>query len=196
MSRKDHLFEIADRQQGYFTAGQAVGCGYSRPNFQHHVDSGEWIKEQRGIYRLARYPVTSHPELVVWSLWSRDINGNVQGVWSYETALEIYEISDVMPTKMHMTVPKKFRKGSNIPKNLVLHFEDLHKTQVKGQQGYLVTSPLKTIVDIVEEGRLSEEFIVQAIQEALQKGLISHKELQKIAEGKPKLMRILNDYKI
>ncbi len=67
---------------------------------------------------------------------------------------------------------------------------------VKGQQGYLVTSPLKTILDIVEEGKLSEEFIVQAIQEALQKGLISHKELQKIAEVKPKLMRILNDYKI
>lgn len=196
MSMKDHLFEIADRQQGYFTTGQAVECGYSQPNFRHHVASKEWIKVQRGIYRLARYPVTSHPELVVWSLWSRDINGDVQGVWSYETALEIYEISDVMPAKMHMTVPKKFRRRSKIPKNLILHFEDLHKTMVKGQQGYLVTSPLKTILDIVEEGKLSEEFIIQAIQEALQKGLISHKELQKIAESKAKLMRILNDYKI
>ncbi len=196
MGKKDQLFEMADRQQGYFTAGQALDCGYSRPNFKRHVISKEWIKVQRGIYRLARYPVTSHPELVVWSLWSRDINGNVQGVWSYETALEIYEISDVMPAKMHMTVPKKFRKRSNIPKQLVLHFEDLHKTMIKGQQGYFVTSPLKTIVDIVVEGRLSEELIVQAIQEALQKGLISHKELQKIAEAKTKLMRILNDYKI
>lgn len=198
MSKKDDLFEIADRQQGYFTTKQAVECGYSRTNFHRYLASGEWIKEGRGIYRLAHYPITSHPDLVLWSLWSRNLKGEVQGVWSHETALEIHELSDAMPAKMHMTVPKSFRKWTIIPKNLVLHFAELSKVEVIAQQGYLVTNPLKTIVDIAEEGKLSVDLIVQAIQDALRKGVISHKELHEKAAFKTgsKLMRILNDYKI
>ncbi len=198
MSKKDDLFEIADRQQGYFTTQQAVKCGYSRTNFHRFLASGEWVKERRGIYRLVHYPVTSHPDLVLWSLWSRNLKGEAQGIWSHETALEIYELSDVMPAKMHMTVPKHFRKGTAIPKNLVLHFADLSRDEVIAQQGYLVTTPLRTIVDIVEEGKLSFDLIVQAIQDAIRKGLISRNELLKIAASKidSKLMRIFHDYKI
>lgn len=103
-----------------------------------------------------------------------------------------------MPAKMHMTVPKHFRKWTTVPKSLILHFADLPKAEVIAQQGYLVTSPLRTIVDIAEEEKLSLDLIVQTIQDALQKGLISRKELHEIAAGKAasKLMRILNDYKI
>ncbi|MBS0606529.1 MAG: type IV toxin-antitoxin system AbiEi family antitoxin domain-containing protein [Parachlamydiales bacterium] len=198
MGKKDDLFEIADRQQGYFTAQQAVECGYSRTNFHRFLASKEWIKEQRGIYRLVHYPSTSHPDLVLWSLWSRNQKGEVQGTWSHDTALEIHELSDVMPAKMHMTVPKNFRKWTAKPKNLVLHFADLHKTEMISQQGYLVTNPLRTIADIVEEGKLSLDLIVQAIQDALRKGLISRKELHELAACKAdsKFIRILNDYKI
>ncbi len=198
MGKKDHLFEIADRQQGYFTTKQAVECGYSRTNFHRYLASGEWVKELRGIYRLVHYPIPLHPDFVLWSLWSCNIKGEMQGVWSYETALDIYELSDVMPAKMHMTVPKRFRKWTKIPKNLVLHFDDIPETEIIAQQGYLVTTPLRTIVDISEEGKLSEDFIVQAIQDALKKGLFSRTKLNEMATSKPdsNLMRILHDYKI
>lgn len=49
---------------------------------------------------------------------------------------------------MHMTVPKKFRKRAVMPKVLVLHFEDLPKEDIRFQQGYMVTSPLRTLIDI------------------------------------------------
>ncbi len=103
-----------------------------------------------------------------------------------------------MPAKMHMTVPKSFRKWTGIPKNLVLHFIDLPKAEAIAQQGYLVTTPLRTIVDVSEEGTLSLDLIVQAIQDALRKGLISRKELHEIVTcgAGSKLVRILNDYKI
>ena len=197
MDKKDSLFSIADAQQGFFTARQAVKCGYSRANFHRYIIAGEWIKELRGIYRLAHYPVTSHPELVMWSLWSQNKQGEPQGVWSYETALDIYELSDVMPAKNHMTVPKKFRKWIAIPKSIVIHFADLPNTEIITQQGYMITTPLRTIFDIVEEGSLSEDLIVQAIRDALQKGLISRKQLNEFTKYKNslKLNRVLNDYK-
>src|SRR5215204_1717827 len=101
MDNKHQLFEMADRQQGYFTNAQAEQCGFSRTNFHRYLSNGEWVKEGRGIYRLTQYPITNRPELVLWSLWSRNKSGAAQGVWSYETALDIYELSDVMPAKMH-----------------------------------------------------------------------------------------------
>lgn len=178
MDNKHQLFEIADRQQGYFTNAQAELCGFSRTNFHRYLSNGEWVKEGRGIYRLTQYPITNRPELVLWSLWSRNKSGAAQGVWSYETALDIYELSDVMPPKMHMTVPKKFRKRAATPKVLVLHFEDLAKEDIRFQQGYMVTSPLRTLIDIVESNRLSDDLVSQALHDALHKGVVSREEIR------------------
>jgi len=180
MSKKDNLFAIADSQQGYFTTNQAVQCGYCRTNFHRHITTGEWIKELRGIYRLAHYPTTERPDLVLWSLWSRDIRGNPQGVWSHETALELYELSDVMPAKLHMTVPKGFRKWTHIPNHIVLHFANLPEKDIRSQQGYKVTTPLRTIIDIFQEQSLAQDLVIQAIQEALRSGLCSRKQLNEI----------------
>ena len=45
MDNKHQLFEIADRQQGYFTSAQAESCGFSRTNFHRYLSNAEWIKE-------------------------------------------------------------------------------------------------------------------------------------------------------
>jgi hypothetical protein len=62
------LFEIADRQQGYFTATQAKECEYYDSHFKRYLSSGEWSKMGRGLYRLARYPLSDRPDLIEWSL--------------------------------------------------------------------------------------------------------------------------------
>src|SRR5262249_44258236 len=110
MDKKTRLFEIADRQQGYFTAGQALNCGYHDSHYQRYIANGEWLKAGRGVYRLSHYPVSDRPDLIEWSLWSRNKKGEIQGVWSHETALDLYELCDIMPAKLHMTVPKHFRR--------------------------------------------------------------------------------------
>jgi len=196
MSTKDDLFEIADRQQGFFTSQQAEKVGIHRSHFHRKIEAGEWVKELRGVYRLAHYPITNRPELVLWSLWSRNRDGVSQGIWSYDTALDIHELSDIMPSKMHMTVPKRFRKGIQIPQVLHLHFADLEKADFEVHQGFCVTTPIKTLVDVIEEGSLSDELIIQAIRDALKKGLISHRKLTEISTGQTnsKLRKILNEF--
>lgn len=198
MDKKDLLFRIAEGQQGYFTSQQAEECGFSPTNFHRYIASSEWIKELRGIYRLAHYPITDRPELVLWSLWSRNKKGIVLGVWSHETALDIYELSDVMPSKLHMSVPKKFRRRTDIPKNLNLHFAELSEADIQAQQGYLVTTPLRTILDITEAGELSHDLITQAVHDAFQKGVVSYKELSLANSTKsiPILTRILDEYNL
>lgn len=180
MNREEELFQLADNQQGYFTCNQAETCGYARSNFHLKLKSGEWTREMRGIYRLARYPFTQRPELVLWSLWSCNAKGIPQGVWSHETALDIHEMSDVMPKRMHLSVPKKFRKGTPIPKILHLHYEDISETDLESHQGYRVTTPLKTLRDVIQEGKVPREQIIQAFEDALRKGLLSPSEIRKL----------------
>ena len=197
MNRKDQLFEVADRQQGFFTAKQAVECGYARSNFHLKIASGEWVQEGRGIYRLGRYPVTDRPELVLWSLWSRNVHDVPQGVWSHETALDIYELSDVMPSKMHMTVPLNFRRRSEIPKVLSLHLEHLEEVDFEQRQGFRVTTPLRTLIDVVKIGTVADNFLIQAFQQALERGMIVKDELRALEISCPevylKIKSLIND---
>jgi len=63
----DALFEITQGQQGYFTAKQATAAGYQLGSQAHHAKSGNWVRVERGIYRLARFPQSSEEQLVIYA---------------------------------------------------------------------------------------------------------------------------------
>ena len=84
------LFEIAEQQQGFFTTKQAKAAGFAENTHPYHVQVGNWIREHRGIYRLALFPVTDRPDLVLWALWSRNRDEEVVGVYSHHTALRVH----------------------------------------------------------------------------------------------------------
>ncbi|MDP1836103.1 MAG: hypothetical protein Q8K75_09300 [Chlamydiales bacterium] len=185
MNKEHTLLQIAKNQEGYFTSRQAVMCGFSRANFHRKIQSEKWLKEKiRGIYRLANYPSTPHSELALWTLWSADKKGNPQGIWSHETALDIHGLSDVAPAKLHMSVPQKFRKSAEIPKNIFLHFVE-EAPEAETRKGYRVTTPLRTLIDIIQEGTTQPEQIELAIldlavQKSLIKGLATIQQLEQL----------------
>jgi predicted transcriptional regulator of viral defense system len=175
---KDTLIKIALEQGGLFTSDQAVQCGYDQKNHHYHVKVGQWEKVIRGIYRFR--PIESElSEYWLWSLWSKGRDKKTQAVFSHETALMLYQLSDLSPTKIHLTVPKKFRKGSEIPKVLTLHKQDLTGSDTKTINGLKVTTVLRTLLDLIEEQRISDEFIEQATKQALEKGFITKADIKK-----------------
>lgn len=105
-----HLFDIADRQAGYFTVAQAKETVYSYPNQSHHGRRGHWFDQGWGIFRLRDYPQSAHEPYVRLHLWSRTKTGEPQAVVSHETALALHELSDILPAKTHLSVPKGFRR--------------------------------------------------------------------------------------
>jgi predicted transcriptional regulator of viral defense system len=44
-----------------------------------------------------------------------------QGAYSHQTALSLYELSELNPAKLHMAIPAHFRRNSEISGILVLH---------------------------------------------------------------------------
>lgn len=179
-SASANLFEIAEGQQGYFTAKQAAEAGYLLGSQAHHVKAGNWVRVERGVYRMARFPQSAEEQLVIYSLWTRNRAGEPQGVYSHQTALSIHELSDVNPAKLHMTVPSAFRRSAKVPKILALHRASLNEKDVAQRQGFAVTRPLRAIADLVAAETVSRDIVEQALIEGRQRGLLSVREVAEL----------------
>jgi predicted transcriptional regulator of viral defense system len=174
------LYETAQSQQGFFTTKQAIQAGFAEKTHSYHVNVGNWIREHRGIYRLADFPTAERPDLMLWYLWSRNRKEVPEGTYSHDTALSLHELSDIMPSKLHMTVPKHFRRNSRIPEVLVLHRADLSENDIEQMQGVRVTRPLRTVLDLLQTGHVDRNLIRQAIDEAMRRGLITGKQIDSL----------------
>jgi predicted transcriptional regulator of viral defense system len=175
-SRK--LYDLAAHQGGFFTARQAREAGYEDNVHPYHVRSRNWIREARGVYRLSQFPLPSRPDLMVWQLWSRNRQDEPQGVFSHATALALHELSDVMPATLHMTVPPGFRRMAAIPEVLRLHRARLADRDVQTIDGVRVTTPLRTLLDVIAEGAIALELLVQAVDQALRRGAVMRRQLE------------------
>ena len=173
----DVLFAIAEGQQGYFTSKQAADAGYQLGSQAHHVKSRNWVRVERGIYRLTRFPQSSEEQLVIYALWSRNREGEPEGVYSHQTALSIHELSDLNPAKLHMTVPAAFRRTAKTPSVLVLHRSNLNEKDVEARQGFAVTRPLRTVADLATAESTSRDIVEQALIEGRRRGVITTREI-------------------
>lgn len=97
---------------------------------------------------------------------------------SHESALALYDLSDVLPREVHVTVP---RTASRRRKGIRLHTNRLSPANVVKREGLLVTSVPRTIADVTKAG-LPEDHVARAIREALQHGLTTSQAL--VAEAK------------
>src|SRR5260370_22623138 len=99
------LFDVASSQHGFFTASQAYECGYGTDLLTHQTRSGKFRRVYRGVYRLRDYPSSPHEDVAAaWLALGRD-----RAVVSHESALDLHELSDVIPDAVHLTVPRSRR---------------------------------------------------------------------------------------
>lgn len=167
------LHALAFRQAGYFSAAQAGDLGYSHQAQKYNADRGNWIRIDRGIFRLPDWPDAPWDSLARWTLWSRGL-----GVVSHESALAVHELSDIDPVRVHLTVPSRFRSVNHA---VVIHKGDLESTDVEARDGYSVTSPARTLLDVAA-GDLSQEHIDAAVRDAVDRQLISIRRLRERAD--------------
>ena len=172
--RRQRLFhEVAADQRGYFTAAQALELGYSYQAQAHHVDAGNWLRVDRGLFRLAEWVPEVQDEFARWTLWSKN-----RGVVSHESALEVHHLGEFEASKVHLTVPPGFTM--NDP-TLVLHRATLAATDVVDGGGFRLTSALRSVIDVAAAGAELDQ-LARAIEEATERGLFTLKQLRARAE--------------
>jgi predicted transcriptional regulator of viral defense system len=191
---ESNLYRLAESQGGYFTARQAREAGYADNTHPYHVRAGNWVREHRGIYRLVRFPAPARPDLILWQLWSHNRAGAPQGTFSHATALTLHDLSDVMPRRVDMTVPPGFQRMAAIPAVLRLHRARLNDDDVDTIDGVRVTTPLRTLTDVITDNTLSQDLQVQAVHEAIRRGRLLQEQLASAptsARTKQRIKRIL-----
>jgi hypothetical protein len=76
-----------------------------------------------------------------------------------------------------MTVPLRFRRNSEIPRVLVLHYADIPESDIEMVHGVRVTKPMRTILDLLEQEEMPIALLRQALQEGLRRGIIRRGEI-------------------
>jgi predicted transcriptional regulator of viral defense system len=120
---------------------------------------------------------------MLWYLWPQNRKEVLEGTYSHETALSLHELSDIMPSKLQMAVPKRFRRNSRLPEILELHRADLPTEDVQEMHGVRVTRPLRTIADLVKTGRVDRGQLRKAVEQALGRGLFNHKQIGALSDA-------------
>jgi predicted transcriptional regulator of viral defense system len=165
------LFGIAEAQSGYFTTEQAAAAGYSSQLLLKYLGNGRAVRVRRGIYRLVHFPSGEHEDLVVPWLWAEQA-----GVFSHETALALHDLSDILPAKVHMTLPASWRhRRLRVPAGLVLHYGDLSDVERTWFSAVPVTTPSRTLRDCMATN-VSPELVHQAVLQARRRGLLSERD--------------------
>jgi predicted transcriptional regulator of viral defense system len=170
------LNAIAYNQAGYFTAAQAVEAGYSYQAQKHHADRGNWVRVDRGLFRLPRWPTDFNDVFVRWSVWSGG-----RAVISHESALSVHGLSNTDPTQLHLTVPLTFSPRDSA---IQLHKTTLSADEVDQRHGWAVTTPMRTLIDVAE-ATVSQETINSAVADGLLMGAFSRGTLLRATNSAP-----------
>lgn len=115
------VHNLAEDQMGYVTTAQAVEAGVSPMTRVMMTWRGALERMSRGAYRLVHFPSYPLAQYMQATLWPHER----PGVLSHETALALYEMSDVDPAKVHITVPAAFRIQHQVPRYITVHRDDL-----------------------------------------------------------------------
>jgi predicted transcriptional regulator of viral defense system len=169
------LYEIAAGQDGHFTTAQAGEAGYSAPLVAYHLRKGRFVRVLRGVYRLVQFPAGEHEDLVALWLWS-----GREGVFGFETALALHELSDVLPSRVHLILPESWRgRRLRVPARVVCVHADVADSDRAWVGCFPVTAPARTIRDCAT-AHVAPDLVRQAVDEGRRRGLFARADVETV----------------
>lgn len=143
----DRVVERAAEQHGYVTTQDARSLGIDPTQLRLLAARGRLERTSRGVYRVHILPRTEHDEFAAAIAWTLG-----RGIVSHESALVLHGISDVNPSRIHLTVPR-----NNHPRTVGgdlyrLHRRKLPATDITEVDGLPVTTVPRTIRDCLATG--------------------------------------------
>lgn len=175
---RDGLWDIAITQLGFVTAQQAGAVGVGKAALQMLVQRGTLTRVAHGVYRFPQFPVGQYDPYMLAVLWTRVS----EACLSHETALDAYEISDVNPNRIHVTVAKHRRLRRTGGDDYVIHREDLAPTQIGWWQEIPTVTPATAIAQCIAYGTPTY-LLRQAIDRGHIKGYLKAAERDELAKA-------------
>ncbi|MEN8235676.1 MAG: type IV toxin-antitoxin system AbiEi family antitoxin domain-containing protein [Actinomycetota bacterium] len=165
MTTMDRILMIAGDQRGYITVRQATEAGIPAVELRKLRQRGRLEHPAHGLYRIAAFPRRPDDGLMQAALWA-----DGRGVISHESALALWDLADVNPKKIHVTVPPPYRPRKRGGENYTVWARDIDPRDIDYVDGIPTVTPELAIVESAEHG-LQHRFFEQAILTARNRGL-------------------------
>ena len=167
---------LAFGQGGYFDRHDALAHGITDALLTYHTQTGRFERVLPGVYRLGTAPISPYDEYLLAWVWT-----NYRGAISHESALALYALADILPTRVHVTVPRPFHRTSA---PFQVHLAPLPEREVQLYNGVRVTAPPRSIVDAAATGTDPSQ-IHKAVRDLLDRGMVSADTLRAAAVRHP-----------
>jgi len=169
------LLDKAQQQYGFLTPESAREAGVDPAQLRLMAARNTLVHQGYGLYRMPTVPQTPLDAYMEATLWA-----GRRSVLSHETALDLYELCDVNPSAIHLTVPHRFRTRKPVPTTYRLHRFDLDASEICWHEGIAIVSPERAIMGGIDQA-LGWQLIDQAIQTARSRGLITAQVAERLA---------------
>jgi predicted transcriptional regulator of viral defense system len=166
------LFERAFDQYGFVTADDARALGVNQQRLVEMERRGTLERVARGLYRFKEIPHGDRDQLMEAALWPR----RTRGVLSHDTGLDLHDLCDINPARIHITVPRGYRINREIPTVYAIHHRDLADDDLAVLEGLPTITPRRAILDAIET-HVDPKLVEQAIDTARRRGLVRGKDL-------------------
>jgi predicted transcriptional regulator of viral defense system len=143
----DRLVELAAGRHGYVTTRDARDIGVDPVQLRLLAARGRLERAGRGVYRVPVLPRGEHDDLAAAVSWTLG-----RGIISHGSALALHALSDVNPSRIHLTVPRNNHPRAAGGELYRIHRRDLQAVDVMSVEGIPVTTVARTIKDGLKTG--------------------------------------------
>ena len=158
--------DVAVDNGGYVTPALVDPVGVPAIELRKMVSRGSLSSAGHGVYRVPSLPHDRFDQYILARLWARG-----RGVISHDSALVVHELSDINPTRVHLTIPTRYRISRAGGDRYEIHRGDLSVDEITRLDAVTVTTIRRTLHDIV--GVVPAYLARQAIDTARQRGAIT-----------------------
>lgn len=162
------LREIALDQHGFVTTEQALEAGITYASLSMLVKRGRLERVGHGVYRVPQIPATRYDRYMLAVLWT----GVPEAALSHDTALDTYDVCDINPTSIHITVAKGRRIKRSGGEGYALHYSSLDRAQITWWEQIPVVT-LTTAIEQCINSAVPDYLLIQAIENGRRLGLLT-----------------------
>ena len=178
MGATEAIIRMAKENNGTVTTAMVVAAGFSRGNIKYLVDKGIIERSARGVYIL--------PEV-----WDDEIfnlqNRFKRGIYSHETALFLWDLTDRTPNRYYMTFPENYNLTKPKEENIrcvqckkALYDFGIAEVTTPGENTVRAYSIERTLCDIL---RPRSRVDIQIVTEAFKRYAVkSNKNIPALSE--------------